>query len=101
MAGLLRIRVPLFLRRLVTLIPALLILWLYPNPTRALVISQVSLSFGIPLAVIPLAVYTRKSELMGKFSDTRAMSWVMGMISLLIIALNLLLAVLTFSGVDV
>ena len=94
-------RVPLFLRRLVTLIPALLILWLYPNPTWALVVSQVALSFGIPLAVVPLAAYTRKKELMGSYTDNRVMRWTMGIIAGLIIALNLLLVVLTFMGVDV
>ena len=101
MGGLLHVWVPLFLRRLITLIPALLILWLYPNPTWALVVSQVALSFGIPLAVVPLAVYTRKKELMGSYTDNRAMRWTMGIIAGLIIALNLLLVVLTFMGVDV
>ena len=101
MGGLLHIRVPLFTRRLVTLIPALLILWLYPNPTWALVISQVALSFGIPLALVPLAAYTRKRELMGRYTDGRGMRWIMGVIAGLIIALNLLLVVLTFMGVDV
>lgn len=101
MDGLLHIRVPLFVRRLVTLLPALLILWLYPNPTWALVVSQVALSFGIPLAVIPLAVYTRRRELMGKYRDNTVMCWIMGAISLLIIALNLLLVVLTFMGIAV
>lgn len=101
MGGLLHIRVPLFARRLVTLLPALLILWLYPNPTWALVVSQVALSFGIPLAVIPLAVYTRRRELMGKYRDNTVMCWIMGAISLLIIALNLLLVVLTFMGIAV
>lgn len=101
MGGLLHVRVPLFLRRLITLIPALLILWLYPNPTWALVVSQVALSFGIPLAVVPLAAYTRKKELMGSYTDSQAMRWTMGAIAGLIIALNLLLVVLTFMGVDV
>lgn len=101
MGGLLHIRVPLFARRLVTLLPALLILWLYPNPTWALVVSQVALSFGIPLAVIPLAVYTRRRELMGKYRDNTGMCWIMGAISLLIIALNLLLVMLTFMGIAV
>ena len=101
MGGLLHVRVPLFLRRLITLIPALLILWLYPNPTWALVVSQVALSFGIPLAVIPLAVYTRRRDLMGNYRDNTVMCWIMGAISLLIIALNLLLVVLTFMGIAV
>ncbi|WP_370917307.1 divalent metal cation transporter [Corynebacterium sp. CCM 9204] len=54
MAGLLHVRVPLVLRRAITLIPALLILWLYPDPSWALVLSQVAPSFGIPLTIILL-----------------------------------------------
>ena len=101
MGGLLRVQIPLFARRLITLIPALLILALYPNPTWALVISQVALSFGIPLALVPLASYTRKRELMGVYQDSRGMRLVMGIIVALVVALNLLLVVLTFIGVEV
>lgn len=101
MGGLLHLQIPLFARRLITLIPALLILALYPNPTWALVISQVALSFGIPLALVPLASYTRKLELMGVYQDSRGMRLVMGIIVALVIALNLLLVVLTFIGVEI
>lgn len=101
MGGLLRVQIPLFARRLITLIPALLILALYPNPTWALVISQVALSFGIPLALVPLASYTRKRELMGVYQDSRGMRLVMGVIVALVVALNLLLVALTFIGVEV
>lgn len=101
MGGLLHVQIPLFARRLITLIPALLILALYPNPTWALVISQVALSFGIPLALVPLACYTRKRELMGIYQDSRGMRLVMGIIVALVVALNLLLVALTFIGVEV
>lgn len=101
MGGLLHVQIPLFARRLITLIPALLILALYPNPTWALVISQVALSFGIPLALVPLASYTRKRELMGVYQDSRGMRLVMGIIVALVIVLNLLLVVLTFIGVEI
>lgn len=101
MGGLLHVQIPLFARRLITLIPALLILALYPNPTWALVISQVALSFGIPLALVPLACYTRKHELMGIYQDSRGMRLVMGIIVALVVALNLLLVALTFIGVEV
>ncbi|MGK0540396.1 Nramp family divalent metal transporter [Propionimicrobium lymphophilum] len=100
MDGLLHVRVPIFLRRIVTLIPALLILWLYPNPTWALVISQVALSFGIPLAIIPLAAYTRNKELMGTTADSNGTKWAMNVIVFLIVALNAALILLTFLGVD-
>ncbi|MDQ1561977.1 MAG: manganese transport protein, partial [Actinomycetota bacterium] len=65
MSGLLRRRIPLFVRRVVTLIPALLVLGLGADPTAALVISQVLLSFGIPFALIPLLRLTNSTEVMG------------------------------------
>ncbi|MFX4377329.1 divalent metal cation transporter, partial [Acinetobacter baumannii] len=62
MHGLLRVRVPLLARRLVTLVPALAILGLGIDPTVALVLSQVVLSFGIPFALIPLVVLTSRRD---------------------------------------
>ncbi|TXP86608.1 divalent metal cation transporter, partial [Escherichia coli] len=66
MQGLLRTRVPLVTRRLVTLIPALAVLALGVDPTLALVLSQVVLSFGIPFALIPLVRLTADRALMGE-----------------------------------
>ena len=68
MAGLLRRKIPLLLRRLITLVPALAILAVGLDPTRALVLSQVVLSFGIPFALIPLVRLTSDPSVMG--SDT-------------------------------
>jgi len=65
MQGLLKKRIPLLVRRLVTLIPALVILAIGIDPSRALVVSQVVLSFGIPFALIPLVRFTSNRELMG------------------------------------
>lgn len=65
MRGLLRIRVPLLARRLVTLVPAIVILALGVDPTWALVLSQVVLSFGIPFALIPLVALTARREVLG------------------------------------
>lgn len=96
MAGLLHVRIPVVWRRAITLVPALILVWLYPDPSWALVLSQVALSFGIPFAIIPLAALTRKAEVMGRWKDGTAMRWAMSIISLLIVALNLLLIYLTF-----
>ncbi|MCX7542120.1 Nramp family divalent metal transporter [Corynebacterium sp. P5848] len=96
MAGLLHVRVPLVLRRAITLIPALLILWLYPDPSWALVLSQVALSFGIPFAIIPLARMTSGRELMGQWRDNVWVRSAMAAISVAIVALNFLLIYLTF-----
>src|SRR5699024_4382918 len=66
MHGLLEIRVPMLARRLVTLIPALLILGVGADPTFALILSQVVLSFGIPFALIPLVSLTARREVLGE-----------------------------------
>ncbi|MBF6061589.1 Nramp family divalent metal transporter [Nocardia terpenica] len=98
MDGLLRRRIPLLLRRVVTLIPALAILAVGIDPTRALIVSQVVLSFGIPFALIPLVRFTSDRTLMGvdlNHRVTTALAWV---IAAVISALNLLLIYLTVTG---
>ncbi len=65
MEGFLRRRIPVFLRRAVTMLPALVVLALGFSPTRALVLSQVFLSFGIPFALIPLVAFTARRSVMG------------------------------------
>ena len=98
MQGLLRRSYPLLLRRLVTLIPALVVLAIGVDPSRALVLSQVVLSFGIPFALIPLVRLTSNRELMGgdvNHRVTTALGWtVAGVISVL----NVVLIYLTVTG---
>ncbi|MCH6230340.1 Nramp family divalent metal transporter [Microbacterium sp. CFH 31415] len=98
MHGLLHIRVPLLARRLVTLIPALIILAAGIDPTLALVLSQVVLSFGIPFALIPLVALTAKSDVLGRFRN-RALTTVAGVAaSVFLIALNGILLWLVLTG---
>ncbi|MBS1691796.1 MAG: Nramp family divalent metal transporter [Actinobacteria bacterium] len=98
MQGLLRRSYPLLLRRMVTLIPALVVLAIGVDPSRALVISQVVLSFGIPFALIPLIRLTSNRALMGDDTNhrvTTALGWaVAGVISVL----NVVLIYLTVAG---
>jgi manganese transport protein len=98
MQGLLRRSIPLLLRRLITLIPALLILMIGLDPSRALVLSQVVLSFGIPFALIPLIRLTSDRGLMTGDTNhrlTTAFGWIVaGLISLL----NVVLIYLTVAG---
>jgi manganese transport protein len=78
MRGFLRRAVPLWVRRGVTMLPALVVVAAGADPTRALVISQVILSFGIPAALIPLAWFTGRSDVMGAFRNgprTSAVLW--------------------------
>ena len=98
MQGLLRRSYPLLLRRLVTLIPALLILAIGVDPSRALVLSQVVLSFGIPFALVPLVRLTSNRSLMGNDVNhrvTTALGWTVAGI---IIVLNVVLIYLTVTG---
>jgi manganese transport protein len=98
MGGLLRLRVPLLLRRLVTLVPALALLAIGFDPTMALVLSQVVLSFGIPFALIPLVAFASSRSLMGEFANAPWLRWAGWLATGAIVAINLLLIVLVVIG---
>ncbi|MCL2516897.1 MAG: Nramp family divalent metal transporter [Microbacteriaceae bacterium] len=98
MGALLKVRVPVLVRRAATLLPALALLALGVDPTWALVVSQVVLSLGIPFALIPLLRLTGSRDVMGEHADrpaTRAIAWV---VAAGIIALNVVLVVLVVRG---
>ena len=95
MQGLLHRSIPMVLRRLATLAPALLILALGFNPTRTLVLSQVVLSFGIPFALLPLVRLTGNRALMGTDVNHRVTTAVGWLIGVLISLLNVVLIYLT------
>nr|WP_262850925.1 Nramp family divalent metal transporter [Mumia quercus] len=97
MHGLLRRRVPLMLRRIVTVIPALVVLALGVEPSWALVVSQVVLSVGIPFALVPLLWLTARRSVMGEWVNRTVTTTLAAVIAGLVIALNLALLVLTFS----
>jgi manganese transport protein len=91
MAGFINVRIPVMLRRALTMIPALVVLALGMNPTDALVLSQVVLSFGIPLALIPLVILTGRRGVMGAHVNrplTTVLAWGC---AILITGLNLFL----------
>jgi len=98
MAGLLRVRVPVLARRIVTLIPALLVLALGIDPTHALVLSQVVLSLGIPFALVPLAWFTSRPSVMGEFVNGRALRLASVAVTVGIMLLNVVLLVLAMKG---
>ncbi len=91
MQGFIRRRIPLFLRRAITMAPALLIIAVGIDASRALVLSQVALSFGIPFALVPLLWFCRDRSLMGGLVNTRATTALASAIAVLIIGLNLFL----------
>jgi manganese transport protein len=96
MQGFIARRIPLMLRRLVTMAPALIVLAVGADPTHSLVISQVVLSFGIPFALVPLVMFTSRRDLMGSLVNRRATTIAACLLALLIIGLNLFLLARTF-----
>ncbi|MEP6971202.1 MAG: Nramp family divalent metal transporter [Betaproteobacteria bacterium] len=100
MEGLLRRRIPLLLRRTITLIPALVVLAAGVDPTQALIISQVVLSFGIPFALIPLLRLTSQRTVMGDATNHRATIATSCVVVTAVVALNLVLLYLTVIGID-
>ncbi|MDT5173928.1 MAG: manganese transport protein [Mycobacterium sp.] len=98
MQGLLNWSVPMLVRRLITLCPAVAILALGFDPTRTLVLSQVVLSFGIPFAVLPLGRLTSNPEVMGSDTNHRATTLIGWVVAVLISLLNVALIYLTVAG---
>jgi manganese transport protein len=98
MQGFIRRRVPLFLRRAVTMVPALVVVGIGLNPSRALVASQVVLSFGIPFALIPLLVFCRDRKLMGDLVNSRLTdALALGVVTLILLLNLALLAKISFA----
>jgi manganese transport protein len=98
MQGFINRQIPLFLRRLITMAPALIILAIGVNPSRSLVISQVVLSFGIPFALIPLLIFCRNRGVMGELVNHRLTTAVSTVVVALIVSLNVFLLYQTFFG---
>ena len=98
MQGFIRRRIPLFLRRALTMAPALVVLALGLDPTSTLVISQVVLSFGIPFALVPTILLTRRRDVMGSLTNRRITTLVASVVAALIIGLNGFLLYGTFFG---
>ena len=99
MQGFLRRHIAPWIRRLVTMIPSLVVIAVGLEPTRTLVISQVVLSFGLPFAVIPLAMFTVRKDIMGVLVNSRATTILASIVAALIVALNVFLLYQTlFAG---
>jgi manganese transport protein len=91
MGGFLNLRIPLVLRRAITMVPALAVLAVGLNPTDALVLSQVVLSFGVPLALIPLVMLTCRRDVMGVHVNRRLTTFAACSCAILITGLNVFL----------
>jgi manganese transport protein len=96
MQGFIARRIPLMTRRLVTMTPALVVLAVGADPTHALVLSQVALSFGIPFALVPLVIFTSRRDLMGALVNKRGTTVAASIVAALIIYLDVFLVLRTF-----
>ena len=98
MQGFLHGHIPVWIRRMATMVPSLIVILIGLDPTRTLVISQVVLSFGLPFAIIPLIMFTRDKNLMGVLVNRRITTILVSLFAALIILLNIYLLYQTFYG---
>jgi manganese transport protein len=98
MQGFLHRSIPVWIRRLATMLPSLAVIAAGMDPTRTLVLSQVLLSFGLPFAIIPLVLFTRRRDIMGPLVNRQATTVVAAILAGLIVVLNLYLLVQTLAG---
>jgi manganese transport protein len=98
MQGFLHRHIPPWIRRLVTMAPSLIVIALGLDPTRVLVLSQVLLSFGLPFAIIPLVMFTRRKDIMGVLVNNRFTTMLASLAAVIIIALNVYLLHQIFFG---
>jgi manganese transport protein len=98
MQGFLHRQISVWLRRIVTMIPAIAVIAIGLDPTRTLVISQVILSFGLPFALVPLALFTQRRDLMGVLTNAKVTTAVTWLVTGLIAGLNLYLIYQAVTG---
>ncbi|HKC20426.1 MAG TPA: Nramp family divalent metal transporter [Candidatus Dormibacteraeota bacterium] len=98
MQGFIQRQIPVFLRRAITMVPAMVLIASHFDPSRALVLSQVALSFGIPFAMIPLVLFTRNRKLMGNLVNSRLTNLAAYAVAAMIIGLNVYLLYQTFAA---
>lgn len=98
MQGFLDRHIPVWIRRLTTMVPSLIVIFLGFDPTQTLVISQVVLSFGLPAAIIPLVMFTSRKDLMGSLANRKITTIIAAMVAGVIVFLNIYLLYQVFTG---
>ncbi len=98
MQGFVHLKIPIWIRRVATMVPALMVVAIGLDPTRTLVISQVVLSFGLPFALVPLVIFTARRDLMGVLVNRRVTTIAAWLMTLLIVGLNIFLLQQTLVG---
>jgi manganese transport protein len=99
MQGFLHRHIPPWVRRLVTMVPSLIVIAVGFEPTRTLVLSQVVLSFGLPFAIIPLVMFTRSKDIMGVLVNHRITTFFAVLVAGVIVVLNIFLLYQTVIGI--
>jgi manganese transport protein len=98
MRGFLHIDIPVWIRRLVTMVPSLIVIAIGLDPSRTLVISQVLLSFGLPFAIIPLVIFTSQRKIMGVLTNRKITTILASGVAAIIVVLNVFLLYQTLFG---
>ena len=98
MKGFISKEIPVWVRRLVTMVPSLVVISIGLDPTRTLVVSQVALSFGLPTAIIPLVIFTSRRKIMGALTNTLVTTIAAVAVTAVIVALNIFLLFSIFTG---
>jgi manganese transport protein len=98
MQGFLEWEIPVWVRRLVTMLPSMIVIFLGLDPSRTLVISQVLLSFGLPFAIIPLVIFTSNKKIMGVLVNRKITTILAWVVAAIVVALNLFLIYSTIRG---
>ncbi|MCX7615182.1 MAG: Nramp family divalent metal transporter [Clostridiales bacterium] len=98
MDGFVNLKLPLYLRRIITMLPGIIIIIIGGNPMKALLLSQVSLSFALPVAIIPMLIITSKRTLMGELANKKWVKAAGWFITFSIVLLNAILLYFTFTG---
>ena len=98
MRGFLHIDIPVWIRRLVTMVPSLIVIAIGLDPSRTLVISQVLLSFGLPFAIIPLVIFTSQRKIMGVLTNRKITTILASGVAAIIVVLNVFLLYTTLFG---
>ncbi len=96
--GFIGLDIPVNIRRAITMVPAIILLWLGFNPMKMLIMSQVTLSFALPAAIIPLLLITKRRDIMGEMTNRKITNAAGVVIVSLIVSLNVVLLYLTFSA---
>ena len=98
MQGFIQRRIPIYVRRAATMAPSLVVLAVGLSPTSTLVLPQVALSFGIPFALVPMLLLTRRVDIMGALVNNTVTTWAAATIAAVTISLNVFLLYETFLG---